>query len=361
MIIKELFSNFAILISILFLYTQVTNNKPLTKDSSVNRKILLGLCGGLLSNVLMYYSIHFGATIIDLRHIPVILVALYGGAIPATISMVLVIIGRFLIGVNLSSYLAVLLIVPITLISIYLSGKNLTRKVKTFTILTFSNILFTILVIYLLRDFNILILLLPVYWAISYAAGFTAFNIVEFLRNSQEVFNKYKLESTTDALTGLNNFRKFDESFNDLIQNLDSKNEKLSLLYIDIDFFKKINDTYGHTEGDLVLRELGAILKKCTRTFDIVSRNGGEEFTALLLDCPLDRAVEISESIRKAVESHSFTLSSGQTIHITVSLGVATYKETTKAVASLIEDADQALYEAKRTGRNKVCVANYKE
>jgi diguanylate cyclase len=97
------------------------------------------------------------------------------------------------------------------------------------------------------------------------------------------------------------------------------------------------------------------ILKNSTRSFDIVSRNGGDEFTVFLLDCPLDRAIEMSDVIRKTVENHSFTLSSGTTINITVSIGVACYYETTKEAPELIEDADRALYEAKRTGRNKVC------
>jgi diguanylate cyclase len=358
MILKELFANLTILTSIIFLYTQLTNDSPLTRRSSLSTRILIGILGGVLSNILMLYSMPLGNTIIDLRHIPSIMLSFYGGAVPALTSMILVIIGRFLIGVNTSSYAAVILIVSITLVALYISNRNLTYKNKIILSLTFSNIIYSIIFIYLIKDFKILISLIPTYWAISYLAGFIGFYIVEYLRNSQELLNRYKTESTIDGLTGLNNVRKFDEVFNNLLDNLELKKEMLSLLYIDIDFFKKINDTYGHKEGDLVLKELGNILKSSSRSFDIVSRNGGEEFTVILLDCPLKRAEEISEHIRTTVENHVFTLSTGKNINITISIGVASFDETTTDPTLLIEDADKALYQAKRTGRNRVCVSN---
>ncbi|WP_044022317.1 GGDEF domain-containing protein [Bacillus sp. SG-1] len=357
MIIKQLFSNLAILSSLLFLYIQLTNTSPLKRSSSLNRKLVMGISGGLFSNILMQYSMQIGNTIIDLRHVPVILVAYYGGSIPALIAMVMVIIGRFIIGINTSSYLAVILICTITAAAIYISKRKLPKKTKILLILTFSNVIFSVLVSYLLKDPSTLLFLLPTYWIISYSAGFISFYIVEYLRRSQALFDRYKSESATDGLTGLNNVRKFDEIFNDLLRTIPNNNEKLSLLYLDIDFFKKVNDTYGHQNGDIILKDLGKILQESVRSFDIVSRNGGEEFTVILLDCPVDRAKEISEKIRKAVEDHEFTLTDGQIIHITISIGIACFNDTTDDVTSLIEDADSALYMAKKTGRNRVCVS----
>ncbi|WP_254842628.1 GGDEF domain-containing protein [Bacillus sp. MRMR6] len=220
--------------------------------------------------------------------------------------------------------------------------------------LTFSNIVFSSLALVLIKDTDLHGPIIVTYCAISYIAGYMSFYIVHFLRSSQEMFNKYKSESTTDRLTGLNNVRKFDEVYNKLINDLKTNNQSLSLLYIDIDFFKKINDTYGHTEGDEVLKELGSLLLNNTRNFDLVSRNGGEEFTVILLDCRLDRAFEIAEQIRKKIEKHNFTLNSGKEINLTISIGIASYQETTEDSAMLIKDADQALYQAKNTGRNKV-------
>lgn len=358
-IIKDLFANLAILISLLFLYTQVSNRSPLTSKSSYKIKAQSGIFGGILGNVLMHYSINIGTTIIDLRLIPIILLAYFGGVVPTFISMFMIIGGRFLIGINISSYASSILVVVVAIFSVLISNSNLSKQMKQLVMLTFINVSASILFIYLIEDINFLITLLPIYWIASYLSGYIGFNTVTFLRKSQELFNKYKSESMIDPLTGLNNVRKFDEVFNQTLEELEKKNKKLSLLYIDIDFFKKINDTYGHAEGDVVLKELGHILRSCTRTFDIVSRNGGEEFTVLLLDCPLDQAVQIGERIRETVEDHSFALTQGGTINLTVSIGVSCYSDTTKDAGLIINDADKALYEAKRSGRNMLCVAHY--
>jgi diguanylate cyclase len=354
MIIKELFSNLAILASLLFLYSQLTNNRPLHSKSSIKRKIIVGILGGVIGNILMQYSIHIGDSIVDLRHIPIILLAFYGGFIPAYLAMVLIIIGRLLIGVNLASILAIVIILLVTTGAVFLAKSRFTKKTKVILSLTWNNLVFSILYTHVIKDTEILMILIPIYWVVSYLGGFAAFYIINYIRSIQLLFEKYKNESTIDGLTGLNNFRKFDAIFNDLLEKLEEKNEKLSLLYIDIDFFKKINDQYGHKQGDEVLKQLSEILQNSTRSFDIVSRNGGEEFTALLLDCPLEKAMNIAEKIRKAVEVHPFYLS-GSTIHISVSIGVACYNETTMDAKDIIEDADKALYQAKSTGRNRVC------
>jgi diguanylate cyclase len=239
-----------------------------------------------------------------------------------------------------------------------ISSQRISKKNKVIRMLTFSNIIFTFVIIYLVNDVSLLVKLIPLYWIISYIAGFLAFYILDFIRKSQFLLEKYKSESTTDGLTGLNNVRKFDEVFNSLLDELNISIQSLSLLYIDIDFFKKINDTYGHSEGDLVLKRLGALLTESTRNFDIVSRNGGEEFTVLLPDTSVVRAMDIAENIRKSVENTEFSLSGGGVIKVTVSVGVASYKDTTENPGMLIEDADKALYVAKKTGRNKVCCHN---
>jgi diguanylate cyclase len=358
LMIKDLFTNLAIVVSLLFLYSHIFSTSPLTKDSTFLRKILLGVVGGLFSNILMQYGIRIDTTIVDLRHIPIILLAFFGGTLPAFIGMVLVIIGRFLIGVNTSAYASVVLILLITLFSIMISSQRISKKNKVIRMLTFSNIIFTFVIIYLVNDVSLLVKLIPLYWIISYIAGFLAFYILDFIRKSQFLLEKYKSESTTDGLTGLNNVRKFDEVFNSLLDELNISIQSLSLLYIDIDFFKKINDTYGHSEGDLVLKRLGALLTESTRNFDIVSRNGGEEFTVLLPDTSVVRAMDIAENIRKSVENTEFSLSGGGVIKVTVSVGVASYKDTTENPGMLIEDADKALYVAKKTGRNKVCCHN---
>ncbi|URS74460.1 GGDEF domain-containing protein [Clostridium autoethanogenum DSM 10061] len=103
-----------------------------------------------------------------------------------------------------------------------------------------------------------------------------------------------------------------------------------------------------------MLKQIALILKTVCRSFDIISRNGGEEFSILLIDCPNRQAIEIGEQIRKAIEKHEFILSTGKKISISVSIGVTTYPDIVNNVKQIIESADIALYEAKHTGRNKV-------
>lgn len=356
MILKELFANFAILTSLIFLYTQLIKT-PLNRSSKLKHKIYAGVVAGISSDILMFYSINIGDTIFDLRHIPLILVAFYGGITPITIALLFFIVGRLMIGFSFASYIAIGYILTVSVITLFLASKvKMSLQMKIAIILTANNVLLSVMAVFLVESKEPLYLLLPTYWVASYSAGVLAFYMLVYLRKTKLLLDKYKLESTTDGLTGLNNVRKFDEVFNTLTNNVGQKEEKLSLLYFDIDFFKHINDTYG--DGDIVLKELGALLSSSTRSFDIVSRNGGEEFSVILLDCSLERANEISERIRKNVEQFPFTLSSGEEINITVSIGVASYPETTNDVSVLIEEADKALYQAKRSGRNRVCM-NY--
>ncbi|TCJ03851.1 GGDEF domain-containing protein [Cytobacillus praedii] len=356
MMIKDFFTNLAILVSVLFFYSQVSNKYPLHAKSTLKIKILIGVLGGLLSNILMQYSIPVDNTMVDLRHIPTILLAYYGGGIPAFISMIMTLAGRFLISASLSSYLAIVISVSGTLFAIFFSKQNYSKKIKILGIVTFNNLVFSIVFSYLVSSFIIVLKVLPIYWIVSYLSAYLSFYVLAYIRKSQKLFNKYQTESTTDGLTGLNNVRKFEEVFDHLIKDLQTNEQKLALLFIDIDFFKKVNDTYGHSEGDVVLKELGLRLQQSTRAFDIVSRNGGEEFTVLLLNCPLNRANELAERIRKNVEDNPFTLNSGEEINLTISVGVACYQETTIDPTQLIEDADKALYQAKQSGRNRVCI-----
>lgn len=356
MIIKEFISNLAILVSVLFLYTQLTKGTPLSPSSSLRKKVFIGVMGGALGNILMVYSLTFGETLVDLRHIPLAIVAYYGGSIPAVLTGTLIMAGRLIIGVNLSSLVGVAMVAAMTLAVILIVSWNKQKKYNLLLSLTAFNLIFSATAMYLLNDYGVLLTLLPSYWVLSYIGGYTAYYLVEYERKHERLMTRYKEEASTDSLTGLNNVRKFDELFNVIISQVKEKREPLAFLYLDIDHFKKVNDTYGHSEGDVVLSELGTLLQNHVRSFDIVSRNGGEEFSVLLLDTTLEDGRKTGERIRDEVENHAFTLTNGRTIHITVSLGLAGYDETTADPHQLLKDADEALYHAKKTGRNRLCV-----
>ncbi|MDF2989165.1 MAG: diguanylate cyclase [Eubacterium sp.] len=215
----------------------------------------------------------------------------------------------------------------------------------------FSSTVWTFL---LVRDTRLIISILYKYILATIIVSTIIYFVLVYVYITNELYLKLKHESTIDFLTGLYNVREFDKLLNKFCVAAADKNEDLSLLMIDIDFFKKVNDTFGHHSGDMVLKQLGDILKKACRSFDIISRNGGEEFTVILLDCGHIQALEIAEDIRKRVEDYQFVIGKNQKISITVSIGISSYPCGTNDPNDLLHEADNALYYAKRNGRNKV-------
>lgn len=158
----------------------------------------------------------------------------------------------------------------------------------------------------------------------------------------------------TDGLTGLYVHRYFQEALENEIKRGLRYKHPISLMMIDIDHFKQLNDTYGHQTGDEVLRRLAEILKSQARGHDIVARYGGEEFAIVLPVTPKDGALSAASRLRRAVETTPFKIFR-KTLHITISIGVASCPQDAQNREELIGKADQALYAAKRGGRNLVC------
>lgn len=175
---------------------------------------------------------------------------------------------------------------------------------------------------------------------------------VENLREDLELSRQ---QATTDALTGLLNRRAFDEEMLKLTEDANLSHESLSLLMIDIDHFKKINDSHGHLIGDKVIRFVGTQLSKNVKGGDIVARIGGEEYAILLPTTLLNHANIVSESIRKKIEASNLKrMDNNEPIgKVTISIGTTTYRsgETSE---KFLQRADDALYQSKRTGRNRV-------
>jgi diguanylate cyclase (GGDEF)-like protein len=173
------------------------------------------------------------------------------------------------------------------------------------------------------------------------------------LRNSLE-YGKVKELSMRDGLTGLFNRRVLEEMLE--IEGCKRQVTPLSLLVIDLDSFKLVNDTYGHPAGDLVLQVVARVLRECTRGSDLVVRSGGEEFSALLSSASPLGALEVAERIRVKL-AKSLVTYNGRQIRISASIGVAHRSEKDLcSMKELVVRADQALYEAKRQGKNRVCV-----
>ena len=156
-----------------------------------------------------------------------------------------------------------------------------------------------------------------------------------------------------DAKTGLHNYRHFESVLEEEMAHSLRARRPLSLIFTDLDHFKKVNDQYGHAAGDAVLRELSGLLSGMVRKGDVVARFGGEEFVVLLPGTDVDEAAYLGERIRATVEGHPFPIPGGTSIRCTVSVGVAGYPDHASTFSTLLEQADAAMYLAKRT-RNAV-------
>ena len=186
-------------------------------------------------------------------------------------------------------------------------------------------------------------------------------NIIENIASLAAIAinNSQLLEmSTTDIMTHLKLKHYFFTLLMERLDTINSSDSKdyLSILMLDIDFFKKVNDTYGHAAGDIVLEEVARIIKSCTRNVDTAARYGGEEFVVMFNNTPPSAAMTIAERIRKLVED-KVILYDGQNIEVTISIGVSSYNFDNESAKSIVERADNALYESKRNGRNCVTLS----
>lgn len=177
--------------------------------------------------------------------------------------------------------------------------------------------------------------------------------IIKYLIKSRDFDAQYKL-ATTDGLTELYNHRYFQEQMQNQVSHSKRYGVPLSLIIIDIDFFKKFNDTYGHQSGDAVLRQVAFALKKNVRATDIVCRYGGEEMSIILPNTKYEEAVGIANKLCTIVSEKKCKLANGKESNVTISLGVSTYGADGETPAIIIEYADKRLYHAKENGRNRV-------
>ncbi len=206
---------------------------------------------------------------------------------------------------------------------------------------------------YAMKFFNLWIdIIYPLLLAI---VTFISAYIVKYLIKSRDFEQQYVL-ATTDGLTDLYNHRYFQEQMRMMIEASKRYNSSFSLIILDIDFFKKFNDTFGHQAGDAVLRQVAQTLKKNIRSTDIACRYGGEEMSIILPNTDHEIAIFTANKICARVSSKQFKLPNGRDTSVTISLGVSTFPVDGSTSEELIEAADKRLYHAKNNGRNQVGV-----
>ena len=189
--------------------------------------------------------------------------------------------------------------------------------------------------------------------SIAIVIAFALSYLAKYLIKSRDFEYQYKL-ATVDGLTELYNHRYFQDALRNQIEASKRYGQPFSLIIIDIDFFKKFNDTYGHQAGDAVLRQVAQTLKKNSRTTDFVCRYGGEEMSIILPNTTNEEAMNNANRLCKAIAERPFQLNSTETGNVTISLGVATFPDNAQTPQELIEYADKCLYYAKEHGRNQV-------
>ncbi|MFT3985837.1 MAG: GGDEF domain-containing protein, partial [Lachnospiraceae bacterium] len=222
-----------------------------------------------------------------------------------------------------------------------------------YTVFNLRNLLYLITFV-LEKDPNVLINILLHYILSNIIVSIIIYYVMIYWFKTKELYSKLRFDSTKDYLTGLNNVREFDLRLNQAIADTLQHDKNLALLMLDIDNFKKVNDTYGHITGDLILKQLSEILINTCRSFDFISRKGGEEFCIILSDSDYSQAREIAELIRKNVQENHFITDKNEKINITISVGVSAYPNKSNNINNLVEIADKALYYAKDNGKNQV-------
>ncbi len=165
------------------------------------------------------------------------------------------------------------------------------------------------------------------------------------------VLKELKNQAMHDGMTGLLNYKFFKKRLAEEIERSNRYKNSITLLFLDLDKFKRINDTYGHLFGDFVLKETCKIIEQNVRNIDIVSRYGGEEFCVLLVNAKKDDCFNTADRIRSQIEDHKYT--DGKISEkMTISIGMAEYPKDSKDLDGFIKYADDAMYQAKKTGRN---------
>ncbi|WP_105213985.1 GGDEF domain-containing protein [Pseudoalteromonas sp. T1lg22] len=193
------------------------------------------------------------------------------------------------------------------------------------------------------------------FYSVIYVTMIETYFIMALLSHNIDLYQKeLKALAATDALTGINNRRMFMSIGEELFENAKRYQHPMSLLLLDIDYFKKINDVHGHLVGDEALKQVAATLKANLRASDSLARYGGEEFVVVLPETDIASALAVAENLRHAISAIQIELPGEAALTFTVSIGAAEKTPDTPCLMGLLTCADNALYRAKETGRNKV-------
>ncbi|MFD3260428.1 diguanylate cyclase [Paenibacillus lentus] len=353
---ESLVNNFTTLTTFLFFGNMFRTKHLLNsglKDRS--RRIVLGFALGFFGVVHMYFTFPITHHVFaDFRQLPILISVYLGGFTSGWIATLIISIYRvfFLHGVSPISIFGGGLNAIFTLVIalLFIRPRKLSFK-RWLTALALS-ILTSNVGFYLTLEGNARSEAIPMFSIVFALGGIFTYSMLQYLQKSGDSLRTLREAARRDFLTGLYNARAFEVLLQQKIESFHRYHVPFTLLMVDIDHFKKVNDTYGHAAGDAVLSQLASILRDTFRPGDEIARKGGEEFVIILDHCDRDKIVNIAERLRSNVENQTFVLPQGIEIHITISAGSATYPDIDEE--QLLDKADQALYKAKESGRNQV-------
>ncbi len=319
---------------------------------------ITGVLLGLLGLGLMIFNVNApGGFHLDLRVLAIISAVYMSGRLAGAISLIILLIGRFVL-LDISNTAGLYAGIAMLILAFVLSGALFDGKHnhswKRWAIVVGSSMILPGLPVYMTYDGNIMLPFLLVMFVYTLGGLFT-YLLLTYLSRSNRSIYLLKESASRDYLTGLHNPRAFEAIFEQKVLHATRTGEPFALLMLDIDHFKSVNDTYGHSAGDAVLAGMGELLHHFVRSSDDCARKGGEEFVVLLHCCSYNQARQAGERLRQQIEQHVFLLPDGQQLRITASIGVSVFPD--RSAEELLDEADQALYRAKHEGRNRVCAA----
>ncbi len=324
-------------------YVALSKNAPFSYQSEAWKRLIFGLLAGMAILFLnedrleLIDNVHYSFVMI-----PMILVTFFGGALSgmACYLMLLVVSGGF----TVDNLFIGSIIIPLLLSRVWLKKSN-----RVFYLTIGLIALYRILVVWFLVDIRTLWLDALLYQAISALCLAICYHALNFKERHIHAYFAMRDKATTDSLTHLGNRASVDYRL--MLQH--AQRRPCGVMILDLDNFKRINDTYGHLAGDLLLTQMGQLLQNNVRSEDFVGRYGGEEFMVITASYDPKIIGGVAERIRHSVETTIFLLDGGHETQITVSIGASLYLPG-MAIDKAIEVTDEALYEAKRGGKNQV-------
>lgn len=343
--IEALIFNVAVTISGIYLFHRL----QFYEDRSLNfSKNYIALLMTLISILLLTYPLSYGHVSFNLAFVPLLFIGRYTNTVYTVASSIaLAILEIFLFHGSLTD--ALTLIVIAIIVGTIGPFINQTHFASIQWLNAIALVVIAVSCVFRSSwDFYYLAFIIVT----SYILSICSTLIFNDIWRISKLMKRYEDEESTDYLTGLGNVREFDRVLNTISRNT---NHSIGLLLIDIDGFKDVNDRYGHTAGDAVLRQMAQVLTNYVASETPTFRNGGEEFSVILVDYTLDESIKLAESIRQGVKDAAFHLPNKETISLTVSIGVGyLQEEEIKSHRKIFKDADDMLHAAKEQGSNLV-------